>query len=157
MRRVVLRLARRPGQRYPVERLIQQHRRRFIGLPAEAQPPGPVARKIEHECREDSWRWLRYALIEQLQTVKEQRDWRPSKATWALSSSKFAFDTVETAEHIRQRLDRPVPAGQLEAMLEQDGILRPSRWLRSLRDVGLVQRQKDRWALPPDGGTLRLP
>ena len=62
-----------------------------------------------------------------------------------------------TAEHIRQRLDSSFAPGQLEALLEQDGVVRPGRWLRSLRDVGLVQRQADRWALPPDGGILRLP
>lgn len=156
MRRVVLRLARRPGQRYPVERLIQQHRRRFIGRTG-AEPLDPRLRKVEHESRVDAWRWVRYALVEQLQTVEERQDWRPGKATWALTSSKFAFDTVETAEHIRQRLGSPVAAGRLEAMLEQEGIARPSRWLRSLRDVGLIERQADRWVLSPAGGGLRLP
>jgi hypothetical protein len=95
--------------------------------------------------------------LEQLQTVEERQDWRPGKATWALTSSKFAFDTVETAEHIRQRLSSPIAVGRLEAMLEQEGIARPGRWLRSLRDVGLIQRQADRWVLSPDGGVLRLP
>ena len=123
------------------------------GPPAEL--PDPVACRVGHESRVELQVGSGTHRLEQLQTVEERPDWRPGKATRALTSSKFALDTVETAEHIRQRLDSSSPPASLSRRcLEQDGVVRPGRWLRSLRDVGLVQRQADRWALPPDGGIL---
>jgi hypothetical protein len=105
----------------------------------------------------ESWRWVRSALVEQLQTVGERPDWRAGRAVWTLTGSKFASDTVATAEQIRRRLARPVAAGQLEASLRREGIARPGRWLRVLRDVGLVQRHGDQWLSNPDAGELHLP
>lgn len=157
MRRVVLRLAARPDLSAPLERLITQHRRRFIGRPGGVGPPGGSLRRVEHESRVESWRWVRSALVEQLQTVGERPDWRAGRAVWTLTGSKFASDTVATAEQIRRRLARPVAAGQLEASLRREGIARPGRWLRVLRDVGLVQRHGDQWLSNPDAGELHLP
>lgn len=157
MRRVVLRLAARPDLSAPLERLVHQHRRRCIGRPGGLGPPGGHLRRVEHESRVESWRWVRSALVEQLQTVVERPDWTARRAVWTLTGSKFASDTVATAEQIRRRLARPVATGQLEAALRQEGIARPGRWLRVLRDVGLVRRQGDRWLSSPEAGELHLP
>lgn len=156
MRRVVLRLARRPDLTYPLDKLAQQHRRRFLGRPGRAESLDPRFSRIEHESRIESWRWVRRALLEHLQTVEERPNWRVGGATWTLTSSNFASATVETSRRILRRLGGAALAGRLEADLEHhDGIARPGRWLRCLRDVGLVRRQDDRWE--PAGGELHLP
>jgi hypothetical protein len=158
MRRVVLRLARRPDLTYPLDKLVQQHRRRFLGRQVAAAPLESRLRRLDHECRLESWRWVRWALVEHLHEVEERSNWQPGGATWTLVGSKFASDAVETTERIRRRLARPVVVGQLETRLEQDGIARPSRWLRCLRDVGLVGRRGDHWVLlRPDADELHLP
>jgi hypothetical protein len=157
MRRVVLRLARQPNLTYPLSKLVEQHRRRFLSLADAPAPDQRLHRRVEHESRVESWRWVRWALLEHLDTVEEQPDWRSRGALWTLTGSKFAADTVETAQRIRRRLAGPVGTGRLETELEQqEGIMRPSRWLRCLRDVGLVRRQGDGWAWE-QGGELHLP
>jgi hypothetical protein len=149
MRRVVLRLARQAELSWPLDKLVQQHRRRFIN-PAATVPDQRHHRRIEHESRVESWRWVRWALLEHLATVEEQPDWRAGGSRWMLAHPRFAVDfaadTVDTARKVRQRLAGPVAVGRLEAELEgKDGIVAPTRWLRCLRDVGLVWRRGDRW------------
>lgn len=146
MRRVILRLARQSDLSWPLAKLVQQHRRRFIG-PAAATAVDPERhRRVEHESRVDSWRWVRWALLQHLGTVEERPDYRAGGARWTLTDSEFAADTVETARRLRRHLADPMAAGQLEAELEHQGVVtRPSRWLRCLRDVGLVRRRGGRW------------
>jgi IS5 family transposase len=111
-----------------------------------------LSRQVEYESRVESWRWVRCALLEHMGAVVEQTDWRSPGARWTLAESKFAADTVETAQRIRRRLAAPAAAGQLEAELERlEGVARPSRWLRCLRDVGLVSRHGGRWAWERNG------
>ena len=150
MRRVVLRLARQAELSWPLDKLVQQHRRCFLD-PAGAVPPERRQHpRIERESRAESWRWVRWALLEHLSTVDEQPDWRADGSRWLLayprSGVDFVGDTVETASKVRRRLAGPVPVGRLEAELEsKDRIAAPVRWLRCLRDVGLVRRRDDRW------------
>lgn len=145
MRRVVLRLARQADRSWPLARLVQQHRRRFIGPGAVTTDPKHQPR-VEYESRVDSWRWVRWALLEHLGTVEEQPDWRAGGSRWILTDSEFAADTIETAGQLQRRLSDPVAVGRLEAELEHQGVVaRPSRWLRCLRDVGLVRRRGGRW------------
>jgi hypothetical protein len=154
MRRVVLRLASQPDLTQPLARLQQLHRRRFLSRPAPpgAAPPG----RVEHESREESWRRVRWALLEQLGAVRELPGWTAGGASWTLLGVPFAAATVETAERIRARLAGGAVAGQVEAELERRDVVRPSRWLRCLRDVGLVVRRGDRWGWAA-GGNLHLP
>ena len=158
MRRAVLRLARQPDLTYSLAKLSQQHRRRFLARPGEqAAFDARHHRRVEYESRVDSWRWVRWALLEHLRVVDERTDWVRGGATWTLTKSTFASDTVETAQRIRMRLARPVAAARLEAELgRREGVARPSRWLRCLRDVGLVRRRDDRWELDPGGGDLHF-
>jgi hypothetical protein len=158
MRRVVLRLARRRDLTYPLDKLIRQHNRRFLGRPAAAAPGDAELRRVEYESRVDSWRWVRWALLDQLREVEERTNWRPGGATWTLVGSRFAKDAVATTECIRRELEEPVPVGRLETALEQDkGIVRPGRWLRCLRDVGLVTRRAGHWELVDPDDELHLP
>jgi len=151
MRRVVLRLARQADLSWPLAKLVQQHRRRFIG-PAAATTADPRRhRRVEHESRVDSWRWVRWALLEHLGTVEERPDWRAGGSRWTLTDSEFAADTVETARQLQRRLADPFAAGRFEAELERQGVVaRPGRWLRCLRDVGLVRRRGGRWEWTQD-------
>jgi hypothetical protein len=146
MRRVVLRLAQQADLSWSLAKLVQQHRRRFIG-PAAATTADPRRhRRVEHESRVDSWRWVRWALLQHLGAVEEQPDWRARGSRWVLIDSEFAADTVETARQLQRRLADPVAAGHFEAELEREGVVvRANRWLRCLRDVGLVQRRAGRW------------
>ena len=118
-----------------------------------AEPPDPVARRVGHENRVESWRWVKVRTARTAANGRGAADWRPDKATWALTSSSSPSTRWNGRAHPPAAGQLLAP-GQLEALLEQDGVVRPGRWLRSLRDVGLVQRQADRWALPPDGGIL---
>lgn len=146
MRRVVLRLARQADVSWPLDKLVQQHRRRFIGPAAAPTPPPRHHRRVERESRTESWRWVRWALLEHLGAVEEQPDWRAGGSRWILTDSEFAADTVETARRVRTVLDDPGTVGPLEAELERRAVVaRPSRWLRCLRDVGLVRRRGGRW------------
>jgi hypothetical protein len=153
MRRVILRLARQADLSYPLVRLVQQHRRRFLGPMASGAVDPVIGRQVEYESRAESWRRVRYALLEHMGAVVEKPDWRSHGARWILDpESKFAAATVATAQLIRRRLAAPTAAGQLEAELERlEGLARPSRWLRCLRDVGLVSRHADRWAWERNG------
>jgi hypothetical protein len=145
MRRVVLRLAREPNLTYPLDRLIRQHRQRFLSRPDKGDPR---LRQSEQKSREESWRRVKFALLQGLQTVVERPDRRAGRVIWTLTNSEFSSATIETAQRIRQRLSAAAPAGRLEAELEQqDGIARPDRWLRCLLDVGLIQRRSDHWGL----------
>src|SRR6266542_1685866 len=152
MRRVILRLARQPDRTYLIDRLVHQHRRRFLRPMAAGTIDPALSRQVEYESRVESWRWVRCALLEHMGAVVEQTDWRSPGARWTLAESKFAADTVETAQRIRRRLAAPAAAGQLEAELERlEGVARPSRWLRCLRDVGLVSRHGGQWAWERNG------
>jgi hypothetical protein len=101
---------------------------------------------VEHESRAESWRRVRWALLEELGAVRERPDWPAGGASWTLLGAPFATATVRTAELIRGRLAGGAVASEVEAELErEDGIVRPGRWLRCLRDVGLARRRGDRW------------
>lgn len=160
VRRVVLRLARQADLGWPLDKLVQQHRGRVIG-PAAAPGADPATlRRLEDESRAESWRWVRWALLEYLGTVQERPDWRARGSRWTLVRPQLDVDlaaaTVETARLVRARLETPVAVGRLEAQLEREaGVARPTRWLRCLRDVGLVRRQGDHWAWTP-GAELYL-
>jgi hypothetical protein len=160
-RRVVLRLARQADLSWPLDKLVQQHRRRFIG-PSATTPPDPGHhRRVEHESRMECWRWVRWALLDYLGTVEEAPDWRARGSRWTLArpapAVDFAASTVRTARQVRARLAAPAAGGRLLEELErEDRIARPTRWLRCLRDVGLVRRQDDRWEWTA-GTELHLP
>jgi hypothetical protein len=159
MRRAVLCLALQPDRTLPLAELARQHRQRFLRRRRQAGAPEAARhRRVEHESRVDSWRWVRWALLEHLRIVEERTDWSAGGAVWTLTHSGFASDTLETARRICARLARPVAADRLEARLErEDGIARPSRWLRCLWDVGLVRQRGDRWELGRSGRDLHLP
>jgi hypothetical protein len=149
MRRVVLRLARQDGMNWRLDRLVQQHRRCFL-KPPTAAAAGQRHHRMEHESRVESWRWVRWALLEHLGAVEEQPDWRAGGSRWVLAQPRsrvdFAADTVKVARKVWRRLADPVPVGRLEVALEtEDRVVGPTRWLRCLRDVGLVWRRGDRW------------
>jgi len=147
-RRVLLRLACQRDLTYPLDKLVQQHRRRFIRPPDETPAVAPDHhRRVEHESRVESWRWVRHAALERLAAVEERPGWRSGGPTWTLTGSKLADGTVRTAQRIWSRLEIPVPASRLEAELEgqEGGVVRAGRWLRCLRDVGVVRRRGDYW------------
>jgi hypothetical protein len=155
-RRAVLRLARQPNLTHPLDRLERRHRRRFLRPhPAATDVPG-----LEHASRADSWRWVRHALRDRLGVVAEKterRAGRPSgRATWTLTHHPFAMETVATAERIRGPLDSPLKLSELEARIEGPPVTRLGRWLRCLRDAGLVEERNGRWSRAPQA-TLYLP
>jgi hypothetical protein len=155
-RRIVLRLARQPDLTHPLDRLERRHRRRFLGPhPAAAGVPA-----LEHASRADSWRWVKHALRDRLHVVIEKTERRPgrpqSRAIWTLTHERFALETIATAERIRGLLDPPLKTSELEARIEAQPSWRVSRWLRCLRDAGLVYERNGRWAAVP-GASLYLP
>lgn len=154
-RRAVLGLARQADLTHPLDRLERRHRLRFLTAPAEPPVPG-----LEQASRADSWRWVKHALRDRLRVVAERTERRPghpsSRAIWRLAPRRFALDTIWTAERIRAPLDQPLTAAQLEARIGAPGVDRLGRWLRCLRDVGLVDQRGDRWVRGP-GAVLHTP
>jgi hypothetical protein len=135
-RRVILRLACQPQHTYPVAKLERQHRYRFI----VARPPAIVSRELERRSRDDSWSWVEHALAGPLRAVVRQPEGR-----WKLLDSKFTRPTVETARRTWVMLESPLGPDEAAARLEEDHVLRPGRWLRCLRDVGIVGKQGGAW------------
>jgi hypothetical protein len=151
-RRTVLRLARQPDLTHPVDRLEHRHRRRF-----GPHPGAPGVPALEHASRADSWRWVKHALRDRLRAVVEKTERRPgrppARATWTLAHERFALETIETAERIRGLLAAPLKTSELEARIEAQPEAQPvwrlGRWLRCLRDAGLVYERNGRWASAP--------
>jgi hypothetical protein len=154
-RRAVLGLARQPDRAHPMERLERRHRQRCIT--PQSQPLLPV---LEQAARADSWRWVKHALRDRLRVVVERTERRAgfpsSRAVWRLAPRELARDTVATADRILGPLGTPLTVDELEDALGPSGIWRLGRWLRCLRDVGLVEHRDGRWLRRP-GSTLYAP
>jgi hypothetical protein len=149
MRRVVLRLARQADQSWPLDKLRHQHRQCFLKPTGPLAPDPRLHRRIEDESRVDSWRWVRWALVEHLDLVEEQTDWEAG-SRWVLarprSTADFTQVTVAKARWVQERLQTRLPRDRLEAELErEEHIARPRRWLQGLRDAGLVRRRRDHY------------
>jgi hypothetical protein len=149
MRRVVLRLARQVDQSWSLDKLRHQHRQCFLKPTGPLAPDPRLHRRIEDESRVDSWRWVRWALVDHLGLVEEQTDWEGG-SRWVLarptSTADFAQVTVAKARRVEERLRTRLPRDHLEAELErEEQIARPRRWLQGLRDAGLVRRRRDHY------------
>jgi hypothetical protein len=143
-RRAVLGLARQPNLTHPLYRLERRHRQRFL------KPPVFVP-EVEQASRTDSWRWVKHALRDQLRVVVERTERRSSypssRANWRLASTRFSLDTIAAADQLCSALETPRTVAELELRAAVPGGWRLGRWLRCLRDVGLVEpRPGGRWA-----------
>jgi hypothetical protein len=154
-RRAVLGLARQPDRGHPRDRLERRHRQRCITPQSQPLLPG-----LEQAARADSWRWVKHALRDRLRVVVERTERRAgypsSRAVWRLAPREFALATVATADRILGLLGTPLTVDELETALGPPGVWRLGRWLRCLRDVGLVEHRDGRWVRRP-GSTLYTP
>jgi hypothetical protein len=160
IRRVILRLARRNDHADRLSSLLQQHRSRFYSVRGSA-PIGQRRRpdQLELHSSGDSWRWVRHALRHRMSAVEQDTTRRSpdgrATTTWRLIQTEFTGWTCEQAEHILSEL-RTFSAGQgVEAALAEAGIVHPGRWLRCLRDVGLVTFRDGRW-IPTEANLHRF-
>lgn len=155
-RRTLLRLARQSDLTQPLDRLERRHRRRFLG----PDPSVAAVSGLEAASSGDSWRWVKHALRDRLRAVVEKTERRtgrpPGRANWTLTHGPFVLETIGTAERIRGLLDAPLKLSELEARMEGPPVWRLSRWLRCLRDAGLVYERNGRWA-NATAATLYLP
>jgi hypothetical protein len=155
-RRIILRLARRKDHTDRLANLIKQHRSRFYSVPSSARTgQRRPADQLELHSSGDSWEWVRHALRHRLHAVEQGTTRRTpdGKAitTWRLTETKFTVRTIERAEHIRTEL-RKVRAGRrVETALAESGVTHPGRWLRCLRDAGLLTYRDGLWMLTEAG------
>jgi hypothetical protein len=151
IRRIVLRLARREDHTDKLGNLIRQHRSRFYsrhGVHGPGRPEQPD--QLQFHSSGDSWGWVRYALRYRLHAVEQETVRRPlggkAVTSWRMLETPFTVRTVHLAHRIRAQVDRAGHTGRLEAVLASRGIVEhPKRWLRCLRDTGLVIYEDGRW------------
>lgn len=151
IRRVVLRLAMHE-RGVDSRNLRHLHRSRFYSGRARAGArAGERHDELESHSSADSWDCVKHALQQGLSTINTENVRRSHDgkcvALWHLIWTTTARRIFEEARLIDRhvRLDAPCPTDELAAALVGRGIRYPKRWLRCLRDVGLVTQSNGLW------------
>jgi len=150
-RRLVLHLDRRTPAVQSVANLRRLHRGHFYRAPGGDD----WSRRLERVSSADSWDWVARALRERLHAVAEDTQRRAHDghgfAVWRLRrDSGFVARTLRTAREVRAALTTPLATAVAEARLVARGIHAPKRWLRCMRDAGVVawDPRSETWSAP---------